>query len=58
VAEAAAMGLPVPVFVASMTVLVQTGGSICLIIGLFASLGAAALVIFSTTASLLVQLCT
>lgn len=35
-AEVAAMGLPVPVSIAAMTVLVQAGGSISLITALFA----------------------
>ncbi|EAQ26435.1 DoxX family protein [Roseovarius sp. 217] len=53
VAEVAAMGLPLPVFVAAMTVLVQLGGSISLITGLFAPVGAAMLVLFSVAASIL-----
>ncbi|KJS40207.1 MAG: hypothetical protein VR71_23875 [Roseovarius sp. BRH_c41] len=53
VAEVAAMGLPLPVFVAAMTVLVQLGGSISLITGLFAPVGAAMLVLFSGAASIL-----
>ena len=55
VAEVAAMGLPVPVFIAAMTVLVQAGGSISLIAGLFAPVGAAVLVIFSLVASFMVH---
>ncbi len=55
VAEVAAIGLPVPVFVAAMTVLVQAGGSLSLITGLFAPLGAVVLVLFSLAASLLVH---
>lgn len=54
-AEVATIGLPVPVFVAAMTILVQAGGSISLITGLFAPLGAAVLVIFSLAASFLVH---
>ncbi|PVB62483.1 DoxX family protein [Labrenzia sp. 011] len=55
IAEVAAIGLPAPVFVAVMTVLVQAGGSISLILGVFAPFGAAALVIFSLAASFLVH---
>ncbi|UOA29769.1 DoxX family protein [Pseudosulfitobacter sp. DSM 107133] len=55
IAEVGAIGLPAPVFVAAMTVLVQAGGSISLITRLFAPLGAAVLVIFSLTASFLVH---
>lgn len=55
VSEVAGMGLPVPVVVAAMTILVQAGGSISLITGLFATVGASVLVIFSLAASFLVH---
>lgn len=55
VAEIAVMGLPGPVFVAIMTILVQAGGSICLIAGVFAPFGAVVLAIFSLFASFLVH---
>lgn len=55
IAEVAAIGLPAPVFVAAMIILVQAGGSISLITGLFAPFGAGALVIFSLAASFLVH---
>lgn len=55
VAEVAAIGLPAPLLVATMTVLVQAGGSISVITGFFAPLGAALLIIFSLAASFLVH---
>ncbi|KZY38050.1 hypothetical protein A3731_14365 [Roseovarius sp. HI0049] len=55
IAEVSAIGLPVPVFIAAMTILAQAGGSISLVTGVLAPLGAAVLVIFSLAASFLVH---
>lgn len=51
VAEFAAMGLPSPAFVAVTTIMVQAGGSVSLITGMLAPIGAALLAIFSLAAS-------